>query len=121
MDILKKLKKKKEEDSPFSGLIKKTPKKEEVEKDEDIEVKPLHVDEQAPPSTAPSPPPRKEEPVFHATGMRELDFDTVSSQTEELSRLKGDYIKKISDLIHQDRIGEAINLLEELKGKIEKE
>lgn len=50
--------------------------------------------------------------------MRELDFDAMASPTDELGRMKEEYIKRVSDLIRGDKIDEAINLLNELKGKL---
>lgn len=122
MDILKRLKKKKEkEDSPFSELVKKHPKKEGPKKGEDIEVKPLKVEHESitTPSTAPSNlPPKKEESAFHASGMRELDFDSMAAAKDDIPGLKEDYIKRIGDLIRNDKISDAVNLLDELQKKL---
>jgi len=120
MDILKRLKKKKEEDSPFSELVKKQPKKkEEPKKDEDIEIKPLHVEH--PTATEPpaqATPTKKEEPVFHASGMRELDFDSMADSEDNRALLKEEYIKRMGDLIRDEKIEEAITLLDELNKRL---
>lgn len=120
MDILKRLKKKKEdEDSPFSELVKKRPKKEGPKKDDDIEIKPLHVEHESAQKVAPTEPsPKAEEPSFHATGMRELDFDSMADTEDKKAILKEEYVKRVSDLIRNDKIVEAIALLDELQKKL---
>ncbi len=118
MEFIKKLKRDKKAESVFDLLIEKKQKKEEVlEKPPDMEVTEISPEK---------PPPviqEKPEPVlqreFRAEGMHEFDIESLGASTG--AGLKIEYKAKISSLIDEDRIDEAIELLKELKEKLKGE
>jgi hypothetical protein len=117
MDIIDKLKKGK---SVFDALIKKKETKEEkveeIEKRQsDVEIREVNSDKK----TTPVPEQEEIKPIseFSAEGMHELDVESLSATSGE--SIKGEYRSKIIKSIDAGKIDEAINLLAELKNKLE--
>jgi len=120
MDIIDKLKKGKKGKSVFDSLIKKKETKEEkgeeIEKrPSDVEIREVNSDKK----TAPVPEQEEIKPIseFSAEGMHEFDVESLSATSGE--SIKGEYKSKIIKSIDEGKIDEAINLLAELKNKLE--
>lgn len=122
MDIIEKLKKEKKVRSVFEVIFKsKEAKTAPEEKLADIEVRELD-----PASPSVSEPTQEDEvedeekPVreFRTEGMHEFDMDSLSASGEGALRIE--YKAKVSKLIDERRVDEAIEILKELKSKLDK-
>ncbi len=124
MNIIDKLKKKKKSGSVLDSLIKKKEPKADAEdmvqkKLDDIEVREITssnkpVDsEEIEERTQPEEKPIRE---FRTEGMREFDIESLGVDSN--ANMKAEYKARITTLIDQDKIDEAMNLLHELKSKL---
>ncbi|MEO0227134.1 MAG: hypothetical protein ABIL70_03675 [candidate division WOR-3 bacterium] len=116
MEFLKKLKKDKKAESVFDLLIEKKQKKEEIEeRPPDMEVTEISPEKAPPPviQEKPEPTPKRE---FRTEGMHEFDIESLGASTS--AGLKIEYKARIVALIDEDKIDEAIALLQELKEKL---
>lgn len=124
MDIIEKLKKEKKVRSVFEVIFKsKEAQNAPEEKLADIEVREL---DPASPSGAVDGEPARDEveedverPLreFRTEGMHEFDMESLSASGE--GALRVEYKARVSQLIDERRVDEAIELLKELKSKLE--
>jgi outer membrane biosynthesis protein TonB len=120
MGIIDKLKKQKKSQSVLDALMKeKEPKEEIKEKPSDMEVREI-TDTRArmPGEKTEDSEAVKETQVreFRTEGMHEFDIETLGTNAD--AGLKAEYKAKIIKLIDEDKIEEAIKLLEELHLKL---
>jgi len=126
MNIIERLKKEKKGESVLDSLIKK--KEVEEEKKEGTQAKPKDLEireithEKPPLSEAEmvgaelkSERPTKE---FRTEGMHEFDIESLGASNE--LNIKAKYKSKITTLIDESKIDEAMILLQELKEKLAK-
>jgi hypothetical protein len=122
MDIIEKLKKEKKVRSVFEVIFKsKEAKTAPEEKLADIEVREL--DPASPSVAEPTQDDEvedEEKPVreFRTEGMHEFDMDSLSASGDGALRIE--YKAKVSKLIDERRVDEAIETLKELKSKLDK-
>ncbi|UCD04600.1 MAG: hypothetical protein JSV98_05630 [candidate division WOR-3 bacterium] len=124
MDIIEKLKKEKKVRSVFEVILKgKEAQAAPEEKLADIEVREL--DPASPAGAADSEPTRDdaveegEGPLreFRTEGMHEFDMESLSASGE--GALRVEYKARVGKLIDERRVDEAIEMLKELKSKLE--
>jgi len=124
MDIIEKLRKEKKVRSVFEVIFKsKETQAAPEEKLSDIEVREL--DPASPSGPVDDEPTRgdgvedDERPVreFRTEGMHEFDMESLSASGE--GALRVEYKAKIGRLIDEKRVDEAIEVLKELKSKLE--
>ncbi len=122
MDIIEKLKKEKKVRSVFEVIFKsKEAKTAPEEKLADIEVRELDpASPSVPEPTQDDEVEDEEKPVreFRTEGMHEFDMDSLSASGEGALRIE--YKAKVSKLIDERRVDEAIEILKELKSKLDK-
>jgi len=124
MDIIDKLKKGKKDRSVFDSLIKKKEAEKEFEetpetRPPEIVVRELKATEPQTPQTEPADTePKEDKPVreFRTEGMREFDFDSLG--TSSGANVKIEYKAMIAKLIDENKIDDAIGLLQELKTRL---
>ena len=122
MDIIEKLKKERKIRSVFDVIKEsKEAKETAVEKANDIEVRELNpaqpvVNEPDPTDTEPT----EEKPVrkFRTEGMHEFDIESLGAGGDASIRLE--YKARVSQLIDNGQIDDAIELLNELKSRLTK-
>jgi hypothetical protein len=125
MGVLDRLKKEKKDESVLDALIKKKTAKEQPkdvvhESSSDIEVRELSPaqraesedEEIAEDSTEFEKPIRE----FRTSGMHEFELDSLGADSD--ANIKVEYKVRISTLIDQGKIDEAMQLLSELKTKL---
>lgn len=124
MDIIEKLRKEKKVRSVFEVIFKsKETQAGPEEKVSDIEVREL--DPASPSGPVDEEPTRDDDieddgrPVreFRTEGMHEFDMESLSASGE--GALRVEYKAKIGRLIDEKRVDEAIEVLKELKSKLE--
>lgn len=126
MGILDKLRKDKKSESVLDSLIKKKEpdkaKEATIEKSDDIEVRelnPADAEKIAMPEDIGMEPIREDvKPTreFRTEGMHEFTLDSLGNSPGE--KLKAEYKARVSRLIVEDKIDEAISALQELKRKL---
>jgi len=128
MGIIDKLKKGKKSESVLDSLVKKKSPQEEAKetgaaKPDDIEVRELNptgVEKIAMPEDIGMQPIVEEPPKpvheFRAEGMHEFSLESLGSSPN--ASLKVEYKSKANKLIDEDKIDEAIKVLQELKQKL---
>jgi hypothetical protein len=124
MDIIEKLRKEKKARSVFEVIFKsKEAQTAPEEKLADIEVRELNP---ASPAGAVDDEPARDDAIeegerpvreFRTEGMHEFDMESLSASGE--GALRVEYKAKVSKLIDERRVDEAIELLKELKSKLE--
>ncbi len=124
MDIIEKLRKEKKVRSVFEVIFKsKDAQTAPEEKLADIEVRELNP---ASPAGAVDDEPARDDVVedgeapvreFRTEGMHEFDMDSLSASGE--GALRVEYKAKVSKLIDERRVDEAIEVLKELKSKLD--
>ncbi len=127
MGILDRLKKDKKAKSVLDALIKKKKAEAEVkdgteDKSSDIEVRELHHADKEPLDDEVTDITKLEEqPIqeFRTEGMHELDIESLGADRH--ANAKADYKARIISLINQNKIDEAISLLQELREKLSEE
>lgn len=123
MNIIDRLKKGKKSESVLDSLIKKKDSKEGAdivqERQDDIEVRelgssdmPTAAEEVVDISQIEEKPARE----FRTEGMTEFDIESLGGDTH--AGVKAAYKARITSLIEENKIDEAINLLKELKTKL---
>jgi len=124
MDIIDRLRKEKKVRSVFEVILKgKEAQATPEEKLADIEVRELNP--ASPAGAVDSEPTRDdvveetEEPLreFRTEGMHEFDMESLSASGE--GALRVEYKARIGKLIDERRVDEAIEILKELKSKLE--
>ena len=123
MDIIDKLKKGKKAESVFDAIIKKKKTKEEEEKKEEAQTTPSDLDirelstEKTPTEKTEVTETREAQiSQFQAGGMYEFDIESLGASAD--ANIKAEYKSKISKLIDENKVDEAIRLLLELKSKL---
>ncbi len=123
MGILDRLKKEKKDESVLDALIKKKTAKEKPqevvqESSSDIEVRELSPSQKASDDEEVNDVPEFEKPIreFRTSGMHEFELDSLGADSD--ANIKVEYKMRISTLIDQGKIDEAIQLLGELKKRL---
>jgi hypothetical protein len=129
MGIIDKLRKGKKSESVLDSLIKKKKESKEkaeaasTEKPSDIEVRELKAEPldniAAPEDIGMQPVEETAKPVheFRTEGMHEFSLDSLGADATDAG-IKAGYKSKVNKLIDDNRIDEAIHLLQELKQKL---